>query len=180
MTELIQLDIKGDNPSTHAQRILQQYAENEAIKSVSLKITSADFSETGMNQKTTEDYDLASDSDDEVAQTDKEHKTAEEREAEKEAKREKGNIKAGTSHHHVLAMIAKLSNGNMVPAREIKDSITEVSESSIYPALTKLWERRLADRERVEDVANPYYKYELTDWGRQKLEDLGEPITEDE
>lgn len=104
--------------------------------------------------------------------------TTKEREAEKEAKREKDDIKANTSHHHVLTPLAKLGDGKLVPGREIKDAITDVSESSIYPALTRLWERKLAGRERVEDVANPYYKYTSTDYCRAELNELGEPKEE--
>jgi len=167
MSELVQLDITGDNPTQHAKRILEQYAEDEAIKSVSLKI-SANFGEPDTKQAT---VDFTSGS--------SEEKTAEEREEEKEAKREKGDIKANTSHHRVLAKLGELANGNMVPGRKVKEEVEGVSESSVYPALTQLWERKLAERERVDDVANPFYKYTLTDYGRNKLEDLGKP-TEDE
>lgn len=173
MSQLVKLDISGDNPTAHAQRILQQYAEDEAIKSISLKITTADFGAPETRQMTAEDYDLTGDSDDE--------KTTEEREEEKEAKREKGDIKANTSHHRVLATLGELGNGNMVPGRKVKEEVEGVSESSVYPALTQLWERKLAERERVDDVANPYYKYTLTQYGLNKLEDLGKPEpTEDE
>lgn len=174
MSQLVKLDISGDNPTDHAQRILQQYSKDEAIKSISLKITTADSGAPETRQMTAEDYDLTGGGEDD-------EKTTEEREAEKEAKREKGDIKANTSHHRVLYTLGNLGNGNMVPGRKVKEAVEGVSESSVYPALTQLWERKLAERERVEDVANPFYKYTLSQYGRHKLEDLGKPEpTEDE
>jgi hypothetical protein len=76
-----------------------------------------------------------------------------------EEKRERGSIRVNTSHHRVLGEVAERSK----------------NESSIYPALTQLWERKMLERERVEDVPNPYYKYYLTDHGKHTLEDLGKP-----
>ncbi|WP_254273751.1 PadR family transcriptional regulator [Haloarcula marina] len=167
MSQLVKLEVSGDNPTAHARRILDQYASDETITSVSITINTADSSDQEMKQATTTDYTTDASNE----------QTREEREAEKEAKREKGNIKTNTSHHRVLGEVAERSNNGStsVSGKEIKEGVEGVNESSIYPALTQLWERKMLERERVEDVANPYYKYYLTDHGKHTLEDLGKP-----
>jgi len=166
MANLIKLDISGDNPIPHAKRILDQYAEDEAIKSISLKIN-ADFAESGTKHATINNTPDSG-----------EEKTTKDREAKKDSKRERGDIRSDTSHHRVLFTLSELSNGDMVSGRKVKEAVEDVSERSIYPALTQLWERKLADRERVEDADNPHYKYQPTQYGHEKLEELGDPTEE--
>lgn len=162
MSELLKLEISGSNPVAHANQILQQYANDDGVQSVTVEITSKGEGETS---DTTEPVTSGESSDID--------KTNTEREQEKQRQREKGDIRGGTSHHHVLHALAQFDGP--IASREVKDAVEGVGDSSIYPALTQLWERKLADRERVEYVDNPYYKYEITDYGRQKLNELGEP-----
>jgi len=93
-----------------------------------------------------------------------------------DGQRDKRSIQSNTSHHRVLQTLSSLNDANgATPGREVRSRVAGVSESSVYPALTQLWERQLVTRERVEDVPNPYYKYEVSDHGKQTLEQLGKP-----
>lgn len=90
--------------------------------------------------------------------------------------REKGDIRAETSHHAVAYALANVGGKEeYIPGPVVEDEVEslflDVSESSIYPALTNLWERKLADRERKEGV----YHYKLTDFGKERVEELGKP-----
>jgi hypothetical protein len=181
MAELVKLDISGKNPAAHARRILDQYDDVEDISSITIQINTPDKEGSGGSVQVptsafTEEGESKSGT--ETSSTDEsspKEQTTEEREAQKEEKRKKGTIKPNTSHHRVLHKLAELGKSGKIPGSEVKEKVTGVSDSSVYPALTQLWERMLVDRERVDDVANPYYKYELTDFGHQQLEELGEP-----
>jgi hypothetical protein len=161
MSELLKMNISGDKPAQHARQVLEQYADDETVESVQIRINRSD-EEPGRVQSR-----LGGEQGDEPDEA--------EEDAEKE--RERGDIRADTSHHRVLAEVAERSNNGSthVSGKEIKEGVKGVNESSIYPALTQLWERKMLDRERVEDVPNPYYRYFLTDYGKHTLEDLGKP-----
>lgn len=90
-------------------------------------------------------------------------------------KRTIGEIKPNTSHHRVLHVLDNLDKDGAVPGKLVKEQTTGVNKRSIYPALTQLWERKLAKRERVEDVDHPYYKYEVSDHGKEMLNEIGKP-----
>lgn len=167
----LKIEITGDSPATHAIPVLQQYVDNEDVESVSIEIVTKEKEETVSGSAESTDLSSFDDKGPGVrgSEDGEEHSEAEEKE------REKGNIQGNTSHHRVLYALASLSNGEMVPSKEIKQHTEGVSGSSISPALTQLWERQLVDREHVDDVANPYYRYKPTEYGLEKLDELGEP-----
>jgi len=166
MSELLKLDISGDKPAQHARQILQQYKDDKTVQSVSIRI----------NREGSESERAQMDLDREPTETDKTSEDEGDQQTPEE-KRERGSIRVNTSHHRVLGEVAERSNNGStsVSGKEIKEGVEGVNESSIYPALTQLWERKMLERERVEDVPNPYYKYYLTDHGKHTLEDLGKP-----
>lgn len=152
----LKMSISGDNPVEHVRQILSQYSDDGSVDTVTVEITISDS--TPVPTQSTIDEEQGT-------------------EEMVDQKRERGDIRSSTSHHYVLAEVAEESNmgSTFVTGKDIKNSVEGVNESSVYPALTQLWERKMLDRERVDDVANPYYRYYLTEHGKQTLESLGEP-----
>lgn len=153
MTRVNKIEISGNNPVELAVDFLKR--REEAIDSVTIEITEED---------TDEDTETSTDEVEEEQQT-------------LEVERERGDIRANTSHHRVLHALSNIDQP--AAGKEIEEEVEGVNESSIYPALTQLYQRMLVDRKRIEDAPNPYHVYEVTDYGIEKLDELGEPAEEE-
>lgn len=170
-------EFKGENSAELAKTALKSYIDDSSLQIVKVEITTS-ISDTKIHSPTpriesSDSFADGTSSDTEIpaASEDNEQETpSEEREAKK--------ISPNTSHHRVLYTLDKLDDSGAVPSREVKKHVTGVNETSIYPAITQLWERKLADRERVEDVDHPYYEYTVSDYGQAVLEEIGEPSQE--
>jgi len=159
MGDVSKVEISGNKPVELAVDFLRR--REDSIESLSIEIT---------ERSTSEESEISGESADETLEQ-------EQSESEK-VERERGDIRANTSHHRVLHALSKLEQP--AAGSEVEDVVRGVNESSIYPALTQLYQRMMIDRERVEDVANPYHEYEITDYGRETLEELGEPTPPEE
>ncbi|MFC7081066.1 helix-turn-helix transcriptional regulator [Halorussus caseinilyticus] len=170
MKEEIELKISGSDPATHARRILDKYAGDSEVETISISVMK-EVDDSGSEPIKGDTRDTTRDNTPHNAEDKEEEKKTNTTQKE----RKKGDIRANTSHHRVLEVLRDITKDDPVSAKEVKKRIKDISESSIYPALTQLWERKLAERERVEDVANPYYKYEISDYGEKKLKELENP-----
>lgn len=158
----IRLQLQGDNPASNAQRVLGVYTEDSDVESITIEI------ETAANSSDSDLTTFAEQENDDSKEISVEEST--------DDGRERRDIQKDTSHHHVLCTLSSLNaEQGPVAGRLVRDKVRGVSESSIFPALTQLWERKLAERERVEDAPNPYFEYWCTEHGEQTLEELGEP-----
>jgi len=166
MGEITEMKITGHKPAKDILRYLQTLEDDEDIESITLHIS----------RKTDERAQATFDDSGDVEAEDDE-------DGGEEKERERGSIRSDTSHHRVLATVAELTNNGStsVSSKDVVENVEGVAESSVYPALTQLWERMMIEREHVDDVANPYYKYYFTEHGEHTLEDLGkpEPVEED-
>lgn len=167
---------KGEDSAQLAQTVLESCSNDETRQVIEVKITTiASDSKTHPTIPTSGDGDSRSrsatlsttSSTAPVNENDSIETTTE--------SREEGEIVPNTSHHHVLHFIARHDDNDSIPGRDVKSQITSVSEGSVFPALTQLWERKLVERERVKDVPNPYYKYKVSDYGEITLAELGTP-----
>lgn len=159
MGDVSKVEISGNKPVELAVDFLRR--REDSIESLSIEIT---------ERSTSEETEIGGESADESLE--------EEQSESEEVERERGDIRANTSHHRVLHALSKLEQP--AAGSEVEDVVRGVNESSIYPALTQLYQRMMIDRERVEDVANPYHEYEITDYGRETLEELGDPTPPEE
>jgi predicted transcriptional regulator len=63
-----------------------------------------------------------------------------------------------------------LASGN-----EIRDVVSGVGESTVFPALTQLYQRKMVEREKVTQDGNWHHEYEVSKYGEAKLSEMGEP-----
>lgn len=151
MGNIAQLDISGERAIENAIQMLQGLDNISGAKRVNITISDMDSEE---------DPDVEA------------HEETSEDEG---AERHRGEIKADTSHHHTLYALAQLTqDGGHVPGNDVADAVNEYNPTSVRPALTQMHQRMLVDRERV-DGSNPHYEYKLTDWGKEVLNELGQP-----
>ncbi|WP_380674598.1 hypothetical protein [Salinigranum sp. GCM10025319] len=183
MSGTVKVDISGDKPAQFARQVLQQYDNDDSVQSITVHIRTSDVESSDSQEEIENSEKPKGDSgdyetDETLSAYETEASTGEEEEQEEDKKeRERKEIRANTSHHRVLNEVFERSKKgeDSVSGKEIKQGVEGVKDSSIYPALTLLWERKLLDRERVEDVDNPYYRYYLTDYGKEMIETLGKP-----
>lgn len=94
----------------------------------------------------------------------------------KENARKPKLIKRNTSHHAVLHTLHEVGGDeDFVLGRIVRKHAEGVSDSSVFPALTQLWERQLVDRERDSDGS---YAYQINEHGMDMLSELGEPTVD--
>ncbi|MFD1640809.1 hypothetical protein [Halohasta litorea] len=145
------IEISGTNPIKNASHLLKGY-DSENVEAIEIKIHKKSNSQKEDKQKN------------EVNMGDK---------SDKKKNRVKGSIRPNTSHHAVLQTLQSIGGPDeYVPGKKVLNTVTGVSESSVFPALTQLWERKLAERERD---GNGSYAYRVSEYGEKKLEELGEP-----
>lgn len=157
MPSVSKIEISGSKPVDIAIDFLKRREGH--IDSITIEMEELEDTDTAEKQAESEDTD--------------DEEQSEQAEQSKEIEREPGDIREGTSHHRVLYAISKLDQP--VPAKAVEEEVEGVNESSIHPALTQLYQRMMVDRAHVTDVANPYHEYEITDYGAEKLDELGEP-----
>jgi hypothetical protein len=159
MSEVNKVEISGNTPVQLAIDFLKR--REDTIESLTIEIT-----ERSTPEETETDGEISDETEEkETTESD-------------EGGRERGDIRADTSHHRVLQALSQLEQP--AAGSDVEDVVRGVNESSIYPALTQLYQRKLIDRDRVEDVPNPHHVYEITDYGAEKLEELGEPTPPEE
>ena len=91
-----------------------------------------------------------------------------------------GDIGGDTAFHRALAVVDDLTDGekDAVSVKEISERGTD-PEGTVYSAMTKLWERKLVEREdRSRGGGRSRKAYWLSPYGEQVLADLGRPDSE--
>lgn len=162
-----EISLRGNQPVKEAVRVLQAYEAEEGITGITIQ-----FETTQERQASYHEFDSENDGDVSVNQISMRH-SSEELDISNE-KREKMTIQSDTAHHWMLHVLHQLDgHQNYVRSGTIrqKAETEDMSQSSIFPALTNLWEREIADRKK-EDGS---YSYKITDHGQNVLDKLGTP-----
>ncbi|MWV65656.1 hypothetical protein GRS48_12620 [Halorubrum sp. JWXQ-INN 858] len=205
MADLDEMTLRGKHPDKAAVRMLQTYDDDE-IGGVKIELEIADhhpirstiemlnniegidiggltiqFEPAELRQASYDEFSgTGQRSSTETGSDDSNSWTVEPDEPDdEEDEREEGSIQPGTAHNWVLHILHELNGDERyVPGKRVRDEAAEldVSESSIYPALTNLWERKITDR--TDEGGS--YSYKITDHGLDVLEDVGVPEEEGE
>jgi hypothetical protein len=91
-----------------------------------------------------------------------------------------GDIGENTAYHRALSIVDRLTDGEN-DAVSVKDISNEAEDpkGTVYSAMTKLWERKLVERkERDLEGERNHKVYWLSPYGKEKLEELGQPDSE--
>lgn len=98
-----------------------------------------------------------------------------------EEDREEGPLTSGTSQHLIVSLLDE--SAEAMTTAEIQDELERVNDGTISGSLTKLYERKLIDREARNEYppqgGRPIAEHSLTEYGREQLEEIGH-ITQDE
>lgn len=92
-----------------------------------------------------------------------------------EDNRELKQIRPDTNHHKVLTTVKELEQQGESPVSGTKvyENVENVKEGSVFASLSKLWNRRLVERERVKEGSQHHYVYEISGYGDQELSRIG-------
>lgn len=94
-------------------------------------------------------------------------------EDDKDDDRELKQIRPETNHHKVLSAVKRLADDQPVSGNEVFAASEDIKEGSAFASLSKLYNRRLLDRERVNDGSGTHYEYEITSYGEAELDRIG-------
>jgi len=170
MTDLDEMTLRGAQPIKAAIRMLKTYEESEDIGGITIKFEPSEdrrqtqYDEFQLEQKENETNAKVANNSSEFVDNG----------SDEDINRTEGTIKPGTSHHWVLYLLDELGGEDRyVPGARVKDEAvnTPASDSSIYPALTNLYERMIT--ERTQRAGS--YSYRLTEHGMNVLDELGKP-----
>ncbi|WP_254521989.1 hypothetical protein [Natrinema caseinilyticum] len=87
--------------------------------------------------------------------------------------RELKQIQPNTNHHKVLSAVKRLEDDGAVSGNEVYEKSEDIKEGSAFASLSKLYQRRLLDRERVNDGSGSHYVYEITNYGEAEIDRIG-------
>ncbi|ELY49862.1 hypothetical protein [Natronorubrum bangense] len=99
--------------------------------------------------------------------------TSDEESTKEDDDRELKQIRSGTNHHKVLSAVKQLEDDGAVSGNEVYEKSNDIKEGSAFASLSKLYKRRLVDRERVSDASGSHYVYEITNYGEAELDRIG-------
>ena len=174
MSEIDDIALHGPEPVKAAIKFLQSYDFDDDISGVTLEFeTAEDRQATQSEFSTGSDVSSSSDSPDDDPVVGPGSPDFVDEGPEKD-EREQGDIQAETSHHWVLYLLGELGGEERyVPGKRVKEAAenTHASDSSIYPALTVLYERMITERQS----RGGSYAYKLTDYGLKLLDEFGAP-----
>jgi DNA-binding HxlR family transcriptional regulator len=88
-----------------------------------------------------------------------------------EVDREVGTITSASTHHVVLSLL-DAADGRL-RAQTIQERFPQAADGTISGVLSMLYKRKLANRERLSDVAGVKYEYWVAPHGRTTLTDMG-------
>lgn len=143
MKEKVNIHATGDDALDHVRSKLEQYLDSNGT------VTDIDLS---MTIKTESDNEIGNDKADS--------------ETENGPNRELSEIRPDTRLSQVLQLIADNPDSTIY---DLEDE-SELDRSQISPVLTKLWEHKLTEREKVSRS----YHYWINDHGKAMLEQLDE------
>lgn len=145
----------GFKPVDRARKVLDSYEIDGTVEEIKIEISESEPDEPQPKQTQTPGNEDDEEEDD----------------------RELGDIQRGTSHHKVLWTMQQLQDENdgLVSGNEIKDVVSGVEETTIFPALTQLYQRKMVEREKVSEDGNWHNEYEVSKYGEAKLNEMGEP-----